>query len=275
MAERYIRYKKSLLHYNMVGTGDRNIFVFHGFGQDHQAFQSVSESLADHCTLFVFDLYFHGKSQWGYDEKPLEKDEWKATVQILLDEYNIKRFSLAGFSLGAKFVLATAEAFPEQTEAIILLAPDGIKTSFWYSLATYPVAFRKLFKSMIHSPGRLARIIAALKWLALIDNGLLRFAEYQMNTPEKRERVYFSWVVFRRLKVDMKTIAGLINRYSIPFTLIIGKYDKVIKGKNMNRLLRRLKSYRLEILESGHNGLIRESAKYIRLAVEPEPRNDT
>ena len=60
-----------------------------------------------------------------------------------------------------------------------------------------------------------------------------------MNTPEKRKRVYYSWVVFRRLEVDLKIIAGLINHYSIPVTLIIGKYDKVIKPENMKRLLKR------------------------------------
>lgn len=263
MAERFIRYKKSSLHYKMVGTGDRNLFVFHGFGQDHQAFQTVSETLSAQYTLFVFDLYFHGKSEWGYDEIPLEKEDWKETITVILKEYNIKRFSLAGFSLGGKFVLATAEAFPEQTEAIFLLAPDGIKTSFWYSLATYPILFRKFFKSIINHPDRLARITGLLKSLGLMDKGLIRFVEYQMNTPEKRTRVYYSWVVFRRLTVDMKIIAGLINHHSIPLTLIIGKYDKVIKEKNMKKLLKRVKSYRLEILESGHNGLIRECARYL------------
>ena len=115
---------------------------------------------------------------------------------------------------------------------------------------------------MITHPGRLAVIIRFLESLGLMDKGLIRFVEHQMNTPEKRRRVYYSWVVFRRLVVDIKIIAGLLNHYSIPVTLIIGKYDKVIKAKNMNRLLKRLKSFRLEIVESGHNGLIRESAKY-------------
>ena len=248
----------------MVGTGERNLFVFHGFGQDHQAFQSISESLSEYYTLFVFDLYFHGKSEWGYDEKPLEKEEWKETINILLSEYNIKSFSLAGFSMGGKFVLATAEAFPELTESIFLLAPDGIKTSFWYSLATYPILFRKFFKTLINHPEPLAIIIKLLKRANLMDKGLLRFVEYQMNTPDKRERVYYSWVVFRNLTVDLKIIARLVNHHSIPLTLIVGKYDKVITAKNMNRLLKRIKSYRLELVDTGHNGLIRESAKYLR-----------
>ena len=262
MAERFVRYKKSSLHYKISGNADRILFLFHGFGQDHQVFQSIGETLSAHYKLFVFDLYFHGKSEWGYNEMPLEKEHWKETIATLLEEHRIEKFSLAGFSLGGKFVLATAESFPAQTEAIFLLAPDGIKTSFWYSLATYPILFRKFFKSMIDHPGRLAVIIGFLKSLGLMDKGLIRFVEYQMNTVEKRSRVYYSWVVFRRLAVDMRIIAAMINHYSIPLTLIIGKYDKVIKARNMNRLLKQLKSYRLEIVESGHNDVIRESAKY-------------
>jgi pimeloyl-ACP methyl ester carboxylesterase len=264
MADKVIRFNKSLLHFKVVGTGSRNLFIFHGFGQDHQAFQTVSDSLSSDYTLYVFDLYFHGKSEWGHDELPLEKDQWRSTVEMLLKEYHIERFSLAGYSLGGKFVLATAEAFPDKTEAIFLLAPDGIKTSFWYSLATYPILFRKLFKSMISHPARFTMIVNILKNAGLLDKGLVRFVELQMNTAEKRKRVYYSWVVFRRLEFDLKRIANIINHNSIPITLVIGKYDKVIKPENMQRLLRHLKNYRLEIVETGHNSLIRESIPFLK-----------
>lgn len=240
--------------------------MFHGFGQDHKVFKSVSDSLPETYTLYVFDLYFHGKSAWGYGELPLEKQHWKDTVEAFLKEHCIEKFSLAGFSLGGKFVLAILEAFPEKTEAVFLLAPDGIKTSFWYSLATYPLLFRKIFKSMIHHHNRFVAITRGLNTLGLMDKGLIRFAEHQMNTEEKRSRVYYSWVVFRRLSFRMKDIAALINSHSIHVTLITGKYDKVIQPENMNRLLKRLKTYRAEIVESGHNGLIMESLRYLKQA---------
>ena len=107
MTERFVRHKKSLLHYKMLGSADRTLFIFHGFGQDHQAFQSISDTLSAHYTLFVFDLYFHGKSEWGYDEMPLEKEHWKETIGLLLEEYHIGKFAVAGFSLGGKFAMAT------------------------------------------------------------------------------------------------------------------------------------------------------------------------
>lgn len=265
MAGRYLSYKKSLLHYETMGTGAKILIMFHGFGQDHQAFASFSDNLSDTYTLYVFDLYFHGKSTWGYGELPMEKQHWKETMAAFLKEAEITKFSLAGFSLGGKFVLATLEVFPEKIESVFLLAPDGIKTSFWYSLATYPILFRKIFKSMIRHHQRFIAISRGLYALNLMDKGLIRFVENQMNTEEKRQRVYCSWVVFRRLKFNINDIAAIINKNQIQVTLITGKYDKVIEAENMNRLVKRLKKYRLEIVESGHNGLIQESARFLKL----------
>lgn len=268
MTERFLRYKDSLLHFTTMGSGAKVLLIFHGFGQDHKVFRSLTESLTHTYTIYLFDLYFHGKSEWGYGELPLEKEHWRETVQQFLRENGIEKFCLAGFSLGGKFVLATLESFPTKTEEVFLLAPDGIKTSFWYSLATYPVIFRKIFKSMIRHHGRFMAIVKGLNFLGFMDKGLLRFAEHQMNTEEKRRRVYYSWVVFRRLVFDLDQIARLINSHEIPLTLITGKYDKVIRSQNMEGLLKRLKSCRSVVVESGHNGLIEASIPYLVMGSE-------
>ena len=264
MAEEFLRYEESSLHYVTEGTGSKILLVFHGFGQTRKAFDKFSTSLSSEYTLYIFDLYFHGQSQWGYDENPLEKSLWKNTISRFLEVHPIDRFSLCGFSLGGKFALATLEAFPEKVQSLILIAPDGIKTSFWYSLATYPMFFRQFFKSMILHPSRFATLSRTLKSLGAMDKGLIRFAEHHMDTEEKRRRVYYSWVVFSHLKFDLKSVAELINKYSIRLILITGKFDKVIRSENMNRLLLHVKNYKHEILETGHNGLINESADFLK-----------
>jgi pimeloyl-ACP methyl ester carboxylesterase len=262
MAPNFFHFEKSSLHFTTLGSGRHTLFMFHGFGQDNNIFYSLSNVLSEHYTIYVFDLYFHGKSIWGYDELPLEKEHWKQTIQEFLKEKNIEYFSVAGFSLGGKFALATVEALPEKTREIILLAPDGIKTSFWYSLATYPPLFRKIFKSMIYRPERFMSITETLHAWGLVDKGLLKFAGFQMNSEEKRKRVYYSWVVFRHLKFDLDKIASLINQYKIPVTVVVGQYDKVIKPKNMRRFLKKLHNYRFETPEAGHTGLIGVSGAY-------------
>jgi pimeloyl-ACP methyl ester carboxylesterase len=162
--------------------------------------------------------------------------------------------------MGGKFALATLEGFPDRVKEIFLLAPDGIKTSGWYSMATYPVVLRNLFKSMIKKPQRFNAIATFAFRAGLIDKGILLFVELQMNTEEKRKRVYYSWVVFRHLTFSMNKIARLINQHNIRLVMILGKFDKVITAKNMHALLHQVKNYQLELLEAGHNGIIHASA---------------
>jgi pimeloyl-ACP methyl ester carboxylesterase len=259
---KFIHYDGNSLHYAIAGHGEKHLLIFHGFGQDMDVFEFLTRSLGRHYTFYVFDLYFHGRSKWTKDEIPLAKEEWCETIKAFLTENNIKKFQVAGFSLGGKFALSCLECFPEQVERIILIAPDGIKTSFWYSLATYPVLFRKFFKSMIFHPERFLGLARALNKTKLLDNGLIRFAEYQMNSEEKRLRVYYSWVVFRHLKFNLKMLAKKINDNNINVVLIVGRYDNVIKPSNMKRFTSMVTNVRFEILNSGHSGLINQSIPY-------------
>ena len=240
---------------NYIQTGNRPLLMFHGYGQDASVFNGIEG--------YSIDLFFHGKSVWNKDETPIEKSEWKEIIGKFLDDHRIDQFSVLGFSMGGKFAIATLEAFPDRVKEIILLAPDGIKTSFWYSLATYPFAFRNLFKSTISNHKRFLRIATSAKKLGLIDKGVLRFVETQMDSEEKRKRVYYSWVVFRHLKFDIDKIAKIINDRDIKLTLLVGRYDKIITAKNMKGLTSRIGNLKFEILDAGHTSLINKAKDYL------------
>jgi len=258
LQENFISYGDSKLHYAKAGTGGTPLLLFHGFGQNNQVFDQWVAALGEKYSLYAFDLYFHGQSTWP-GRVALEKNDWKEIIQLFLKQEKIERFAVLGFSLGGKFALTTVEAFPEKILKLYLLAPDGIKTSIWYSLATYPIAVRYLFKSMILKPGRLHTLAKVFRSLGIVDKGILRFAESQMDTEEKRRRVYYSWVYFRHLKFNLRNMANVLNSHQILIVMIAGKYDKVIEAKNMNRLLRYVNKQRFEVIEAGHNDLIKKA----------------
>ncbi len=256
MLENFIHYRSNLLHYVKAGNGKQALLVFHGFGQDHTLYVPLLRSLSHQYTLYIVDLFFHGKSEWNEDERPLQKHDWKAIMEVLLHDNRLTTFSVLAYSLGGKFALATVESFPDRVRKLILVAPDGIKTSFWYSLATYPLMLRHIFKSMIIRHERFLWVATKLGASNVVDKGLLRFADYQMNTEAKRRRVYYSWVVFRDLTFNLRSIAGLINAHQIDLTMIVGKHDKVIRPENMQPLLKNVHHHKFEILDSGHTGLM-------------------
>ncbi len=257
-----VHYRNARLHYTRTGSGSQVLLAFHGFGQNRAHLRPLAAQLSGRFTIYSFDLFYHGQSFWGDRENPLTKQAWTEMLSRFLSEQKIERFALAGYSLGGKFVLATLESFPDRTTEIILVAPDGIKTNFWYSLATYPVWAQRLFRSTVTKPQRFQSIALWMRRLRIVDKGILRFAQSQMDTREKRHRVYFAWMVFRELAFDMNHIAALINGNRIPVVVFLGRYDKIITAPNMRRLLDKVPGAQLIVLEAGHSRLIESVAEY-------------
>lgn len=257
--ECFIHYRRNVLHYVKAGNGENPLLVFHGYGQDHTSYVPLLQSLSPRYTIYIVNLFFHGKSEWNDGEQTLEKSTWNEIVRILLEDNNIDRFSVLAYSLGGRFALATLEGFANRIKGIFLIAPDGIAKNFWYNIATYPTPFRSLFRSMITHHDRFERIASWLGKRGLVSKNLIRFADYQMNSETKRKRVYYTWVVFRHMRSDLKQVASLINTHQIKLTIVTGKHDDVIPAQGMRRLLEHVKDYRHEVIEAGHLGLISRS----------------
>lgn len=262
MNQACITFHNSDLYYYRFGAGSKTILLFHGFGQDHSAFDSWIETLKNDYTIISFDIYFHGQSVW-VESNPLTKEDWKNIVDLLIQKEKINDFELAAFSMGGKFAFATFELFPEKVKRMILIAPDGIKVNFWYRLATYPIAMRALFESVVSNPKLFFLLAKFLEAIGVINKYLLRFVTLQMDTMEKRHRVYCTWIQFRLLKFDMRSIAELINTNKIALKIIVGKHDKVIPAQDMNRLLKYVPDGKLEIIDAGHNNLIDKAIEFI------------
>jgi pimeloyl-ACP methyl ester carboxylesterase len=253
--------QNSELYYYRGGRGGKIILLFHGFGQDHKAFDSWVEAHENDYTIFTFDLFFHGNSKWA-NQQALTKDDWRKIIQLFIRQERIENFEIGGFSMGAKFVLATVELFPERINKIVLLAPDGIKNNFWYGLATSTSLMRSLFRGMILKPKRLNVLLKVLKLFHLEDKNLLQFVEFQLSTAEKRKRVYNSWIYFRHLNFNLKDLTSLLNSRNIPVVFILGKSDKVIPFEKVKEFAKTLTNQQFQLIDAGHNGLINKAINY-------------
>ena len=254
MTDRIV-YLNSELFYYKDGTGSKTILLFHGFGQDHRAFEPWKDALQKEYTAYAFDLFFHGNSRWE-NQQALKKEDWKKIMQLFIDREKIDGFEMAGFSMGAKFVLSTLELFPERTQKVILLAPDGIGSNFWYRLATSTWMMRALFRRLMLRPKGLQSLMKILKSLYLEDEKLLRFAEFQLGTAEKRRRVYQAWIYFRHLNFKRRDLTVLLNSRNIPIIFILGTLDNVVRAEKIKAFAKTLKNHQIRILDATHQDLI-------------------
>nr|WP_262896879.1 alpha/beta hydrolase [Fulvivirga sediminis] len=239
------------------------MLAFHGFGQNGRAFRPMADIMAKEFTIYSFDLFFHGNSLWHFGETPLSKSTWTEIILAFLSSLNIEKVALMGYSIGAKFALATLEAVPKRITELILIAPDGIKINRWYQLATSVRVTKKIFKSIIYKPAIFFRVLKAGEKLRIIDRGLSKFAASQMDSLEKRKKVYYSWIVFSHLKFKMKAISLLLIENHISVTFYLGSRDKVITHKTIQPLLRKITDYKIVSIKSGHNHLIHKVSEHI------------
>lgn len=238
------------------------MLAFHGFGQRKEDLEELEKALVPAYTLYSFDLFYHGDSQGTGPDRPITKDDWKAWLQPFFAKENIHHYSVLGFSMGGRFALATIEAFPENARELLLVAPDGIKPNCWYSLATRPGLPQKIFRRVVYHPDTFRALATWTRTLRLAHPKLIRFAQRQLSSAEKRDLLYRSWINFKPLSFDPASIAALLNARQIRTEIFLGKYDLLLKEKDVEPLTRRLKNGRVILLESGHTHLLNRTAQY-------------
>src|SRR5690606_23057458 len=138
----------------------------------------------------------------------------------------------------------------------------GIRPNFWYNLATGHSFLRWIFKSIIEKPGIFFNLLAIIKEMKMIDPGVTNFVRNQMDTLKKRQKVYHSWVVFRKLQFNMSMLASAINEKGVRVTFLMGEYDKIIRLSAINNLSAKLVNREVKILKTGHGSLIKRTADF-------------
>ena len=260
----FISEGKTKLHYEKLGNGPKVLLAFHGFGQDLWYFEPVAEALKEQFTIYAFDLFFHGKSWLDKTHAPLHKEFLTRLIQQFLKKEKISKFSVTGFSMGGKFALTVLESFPAQIHSFYLVAPDGIKTSFWYNVATYPGWLAGFFKRTVVKPQPFFRMVNTLNRYKLMHPGVLRFASFQMNSPAKRLKIYKSWTGFRLLVFDIPAMVKLLNAHKIPVIMFFGTFDKIITAQALAFFTDALEDAKVVTLKTGHTHLLEEVGKYLQ-----------
>jgi pimeloyl-ACP methyl ester carboxylesterase len=251
------------LHYHKLGHGPHILLAFHGIGQDGiSCFKSLETHLGDHYTIYAFDLFFHGQSR-DFPFQVVTKNLWAKLIQDFLEAHNITKFDIVGFSMGGRFALALLEAFPSQIENAFLIAPDGVSEHPVYTLASRFPPTRFLFKWLMQHPETFFRSVHIFQKAGLLNGSLVRFTEQVLNTQEKRETIYNSWVAFSPLRFNIPQLYAKAQENHIPIILFTGKFDKLLKAADVKELANLLPPENYIVLKSGHSQLVEQAGVWI------------
>lgn len=261
-----------LLSYEILGNGTEPLLAFHGIGQTGPGcFGSFGRELGSRFTIYAFDLPFHGKSapffqadRWNHGDEPVSKAEWEVFISSFLTQRGISRFSVAGFSLGGRFALATLDLFFDRIENAYLVAPDGITDQPLYRLATTSGATRNIFFSVMKRRRMLQKFAGLLQKLGLMHISYTRVLNRLTPSDEHAMLVFRSWVNFRELKASPQFYRKDPSEFKDKVFLFLGKYDHLVTARTIKPLLSRLGRDQVIELNAGHTTSVDAAAAEIR-----------
>jgi pimeloyl-ACP methyl ester carboxylesterase len=245
------------LSYRLYEGGNKYLIMFHGFGQNLDIMNILAEQLTSSYTVISIGLFFHENNFYVSTSKIISIECWEGILNQILITEKVEQFELLGFSMGARFVVASLGTFHNRIDQIILIAPDGIYINFWYRLAMFNEVSRKLFKYFLYHPQFLFRISEILTEIGLVDDRITSFAASQMQNKEQIQQVYHSWLYFRKLKMDDDTLIRLCKSENISVKMIFGTKDRIIKQKTFSKFIKKINAEVIQI-HTTHSKLIQE-----------------
>jgi len=268
-----------MLHYDRLGHGPNVLLAFHGAGQTGSVcFAPFGAHLGDFYTIYAFDLFYHGQSKGLYGREDFTEDDlltkalWESFILDFLVKNSIVRFDVAGFSLGGRYALATAEAFPERLDHLFLMAPDGVTEHPLYTLATRFAPARWVFRQLVRNPKPLFAVTELAARLKIIPKNLVYFVRYMLGTPAERQRLYRTWVSLRELSFSIPSLYESLEESGVKVRLFVGKYDTVFPPQRLKTLSKLLPPERFVVLESSHTRLVERAAGNLSLLLK-KPEN--
>jgi len=240
---------------------EKTLILFHGFGQTAAIFDPLMIYLSNKYNCIALDLFFHGNSDWKKKEI-LTDDDWNAVLIAIINKYDLHRFEILGYSLGARFALNTFYNMPSRVVNMYLIAPEGLYNNMFYDLVLKNKLTRYIFKRTMLHPEWFVFILKKIRKFKLMNPLLVRFAELNLNSKQNRLKIYKTWVYFKELITDFGEVRFMIKKHGVNLSLILAKNDAIIENDKLKLLTKKIKNLQIHEYNCSHNQLINHLPKF-------------
>lgn len=251
---------------SLLGSGKRFLVVFHGYGQDAQAFNHLAELLGESYTLVLIDLAYHGANASMPEGFFFQSDQASGFIDSICTALHTERISLAGYSIGARIAMSIAGSYSARIEELWLFAPDGMPVSGFYKFLTTNLIGISLFRGFVKRPHVVFAIIRAAQTLKLIKYKAAKFYLHETADLAKRKQLFNTWMAYREAIPNHAALNEAMRKSSLSVVCVLGIDDSVIPFAKTRRFIRKeLSAAQVYEIETGHNIL---SDKAIRKFTE-------
>ena len=245
------------VHFHEYGTGPKPMLAFHGYGMTGRQFNVLEASVLNKYRVYGIDHFFHGESTLGgWTEAQIIAGMPKKMVRLYLEAwfntFGRQKVALMAYSIGADIALLLVEEFAEWIDELILMAPDGIAAYKGFTFMQHHALGRHIFRVAAKNRWLAPTLLKGLKRLKIIDDSLYKIAYNEVDTPQKRQDVYYTLNLIRFLKPDTAALVELINRHHIKCLFIFGRDDRLFPKSAAMPFISQLNNAQVHEVPMGH-----------------------
>ena len=260
-----VSYKDFVFEYKLFGSGEEYLLAFHGFGREADDYKIFEKTLGEKYMIVAINLYHHGNSEYPVErmfDNQITKKEFIAHVEELLNKLKIDRFSIMGYSLGGRVALTCVQLYYKRINRIILIAPDGLKISYYNNFVTRTNVGKNFIKWLVKKPEEFFSMIERLHRYKIVNNRMKRMINFHFETHEKRVLLRNVISSFKNIIPNLNKVARYINKHNIEIVMVFGKHDFIIPIKLGTRFLKGIKSKKeMHVIDASHNILTENASK--------------
>lgn len=263
----FAEFKKSKVHYTDTGKG-RVLVLLHGFLSSHEVWSEFVKRLSKKFRVIAIDLPGHGATpSIGYYHS---MELLAQSVKAVLDKAGVRRYIIAGHSMGGYVGLTFAELYPENVSGLCLFNSTSYADSEEKKKERDKV-IRLVKKEHKHYVAEVVTSLFAPENISKIPNEVEKVKKIAIKITQQS-------IINSLEGMKERKSRDLILKFAeFPILFIIGKKDGVINYETMYTQMALCKYPSVLMLEnSGHMGFYeapKETVKELELFATRTYRN--
>lgn len=232
---------------NYVVDGDgETIVLIHGLSDNLIYWEPLIGVLKNNFKVIRFDLRGHGQSQLGNDEITI--DLYAEDLKTILDELNVSKVNLVGFSLGGCIALDFAIKYPSNVFSVVLMSSfarpseHGIEILNQF-LETLEIGFGEFYDYI------LPKVLCP----KVIENNKEELDMIKSMAAPVANVDAFKKAIHALLKFD---VWEKLEDIEIPMMVLAGKYDEISLVSEQIELSNYLKNSELIVFDDVKHNLL-------------------
>ena len=246
----FLDHPSGKIHCLQFGAGPELLIALHGFSDRARMFAVLEPALSEKYRVAAIDWPFHGQTEWS--QPTFSKQDLLGIINQVAAANQAERFSLMGFSFGARLAQALLPELAGRLNKLYLLSPDGVKTKGMSTAAHTPVWLRKLLYRVLKNPNWFIALVNTGKKIGVVPPMVHHFLSNNLNRPERFQRTFGCWLAMESFYLRRKNIQQILQESRLPTVVYIGLNDPMLRQKTLKKLYENLPSVQVFWLDEGH-----------------------